>query len=200
MDRLSSLAVGAPEGFKRKKGEYVVEIRDERTMQSIVITHDEPLAGYHLDVAEANWGDENHPDGVVVGELGGEAWVCFIEMKGTMKAKEDKADPAEKALEQLAGGVLHFHPEGMGTPNASHGGTHHNAWADGSDPLDVRPSKNHRVIGIAVGFRQVPRPPPMRPLKIGPTRVSLRVVQISSNERNSVRLSFKDLLKHAGHL
>jgi hypothetical protein len=111
------LVAGAPEGLKRKKGEYVVEIRDKRTAQSIVITHDEPLAGYHLDVTEAEW----------------------------------------------------------------------------KDP------KDHRVIGIAVGFRQVPRPPPVRPLKLGSTAVMLHVVQVPSNERNSITISLRNLLKHAGH-
>ena len=195
MDRLSPLEAGAPEGFKRKKGEYAVEIRDKRTTQSIVITHDEPLAGYHLDVAETQWEDENHPDGVVIGELDGKAWVCFIELKGTMRPREDKAVPAEKALEQLRGGVSHFHPEG-----ASHGTAHHEAWADDTDPLLVKPPKNHRVIGIAVGFRQVPRPPPVRPFKLGPTAVMLRVVQVPSNERNSVTITLRNLLRHAGQL
>lgn len=201
MDQLSPLFALPPKGFKQKKRQYAVEIRDERTKMSIIVTHDAPLAGYNLDVQEAQWKQgEKHPDGVIMGELNGNVWVCFIELKGSMRPEEDKALPAEKALEQLEGGVRHFHPEGLGTGRLSHGAEHHAAWADDEDPLEVKPSKDHRVIGIAVGLRQVPRPPPLRPLKVGPTRVSLRVVQLSSSERNSVTVTFEELLKHAGEL
>lgn len=178
---------------------YSVEIADERSEQSVVIESTEPLAGYSLE--EAEWPEgERHPDGVIVGQVEGTIWVCFIELKSTMKPKEDKENPGARALSQLEGGVRHFHPENRGMAAAGHGSGHHDRFAHGSDELEVTPPKNHRVIGIAVGFRHVPRPPPTATVEIGNSNTRLVIVPLSGNERNRRVISFRDLLRLAGEL
>lgn len=178
-------------------GIYAIEIADERSEQVIAIESDKPLAGYNLEAV--TWAEgERHPDGVVIGEHDGMTWVCFIELKTSMKQKTDKQDPSERAFSQLAGGVSHFHPVGRGTTGASHGAEHHDAWTRGIDHLDVMPAKDHRVLGIAVGFRQVPRPPPTTVVNVGTMRVRLAAVQISGSERNRATTTFDHLLRRAG--
>lgn len=193
MDRLLDLRL-ADQGPRTK---YVIEIFDDRSEQSVVIESTEPLAGYNLEAA--SWGQgERHPDAVVVGEVGGVVWVCFIELKTSMRPKEDKEDPSTRALGQLEGGVLHFHPVGRGTPEANHGAFHHDEWERQADRLEVTPPKHHHVIGIVVGFRHVPRPPPTNLIQIGAARVRLVVVPLSGNERNRAWTTFSNLLRLAG--
>lgn len=176
---------------------YVIEIHDEGSEQSVVIESTEPLAGYNLEAAD--WGQgERHPDAVVVGEVGGVVWVCFIELKTSMKSKQSKEDPAQRAIGQLAGGIEHFHPLGRGTSGANHGAFHHDQWEQQTDALVVTPPKDHHVIGIAVGFRHVPRPPPTNLVRVGNARVRLAVVPLSGSERNRARTTFSNLLRLAG--
>lgn len=177
------------------KGQSVVFVEDARTAQRLVVESDEPLAAYGLD-RDGVWPEgEPHPDGVVIGELDGEVWVCFVELKGTLRAKAEKEVPSEKALRQLEGGVRHFHPL-----DDTNGAEHHERWSRQADLPRPTPAPNHRVVGIAVAFRHVPRPPPNRVVALGSQRVPLRVAHLSANQRNQVRLGFRQLLRVAGFL
>lgn len=192
MDLLSQLLTEAPPPPRR--GVWRALVEDPRTRQALVLEGDEPLASYRLDIPEGGWREgEKHPDAVVIGTLDDVVWVCFVELKGTLRLPRDGEEPSARALTQLEGGVHHFHPTA-----GSHGAVHHQQWQAGADDLDPQPLPRHRVVGVVVAFRHVPRPPPRRPLTVGPTRVDLRVAQISANERNRVTLSFRELLERAG--
>lgn len=196
-----------PEGVgKPRKGTWLVEIRDAKTMQSLVVEHDEPIDAYVFPDPETRprtertaslWVEgERHAEGVLIGELDGESWVCFVELKGSLEHKDaKKGAPAERALDQLEGSARHFHP----TPG-SPGREHHDLFADGSDELEVQPSKLHHVVGLVVALRRIPRPPPRRALVLGATEVPLRTVVLSAAERNRTRTSFRELLRAAAVL
>lgn len=188
---------------KPKKGTWLVEIKDEKTRQSLVVEHDEPLEAYVFVDPEAakrsrretaKWGEgERHAEGILIGEVDGDAWVCFVELKQSLEHKnEARQHPAEHGFDQLSGSASHFHP----TPG-SHGRDHHDQWADGTDPLEVLPSKNHRVVGLLVGLRRVAMPPPQRALRIGDTQVPLRTVRLAMTEPNRSRTTFRGLLDQA---
>lgn len=80
---------------KPKKGSWLVEIRDVKTRQSLLVEHDEPIDAYVFPDPETMprmrrgaslWADgERHAEGVLVGELDGESWVCFVELKGSLE-------------------------------------------------------------------------------------------------------------------
>ncbi len=191
------------------KGSWQVEIRDLKTRQVLIVSHDEPLAAYWFVDSEKgetaaadgvgllNWGpEERRPDGLLIGAMAGQDWACFVELKSSLEHKDPKkAVPAEHALDQVASAAKHFHPAA-----GSHGRAHHDRWADGSDPLEVVPHKDHRVVGLVVALRRVPRPPPRRALELGETKVPLRTVQLPMSERNCGQTTFTELLRHAGVL
>jgi hypothetical protein len=189
-----------------KGARHAVEIREPKSNQSLVITSREPLAAYQLDleqkgIKETKWAEgENHPDSVVLGRLGARTYVCFIELKSSMKPREDKKpSPAEHALEQLRGGIEHFHPFEATGGDRSHGDEHHDAWRSEEDPLELPLDAEHEVIGIAVGFRHAPRPPPLAPLlNMGGKRVMRVVVPIHGAQANRATIGFDELLKRAG--
>ncbi|WNG62267.1 hypothetical protein F0U59_51885 [Archangium gephyra] len=191
-----------------KGARHAVEIREPKSNQALVITSREPLAAYQLDleekgVKESKWVEgENHPDGVVLGRIGIRTYVCFIELKSSMKIRKDKKPPpAEHALEQLKGGIEHFHPFEATGRDRSHGDEHHDEWRAGEDALDFLPDADHEVIGIAVGFRHAPRPPPLAPLlNMGDKRVMRVVVPIHGAQANQATIPFDDLLRRAGIL
>ncbi|MBL8933915.1 MAG: hypothetical protein JNM69_05145 [Archangium sp.] len=191
--KLSDLQLPSVSQQKRRTR---VEIRDQKTRQTVAVESDDPLTGYHLDVDDADWEEgEPHPDGVIVGIVDDTVWVCFIELKGTLAAKEGKEDPSDKAFRQLEGGVSRFHPH----PD-SVGEAHHRAWRVGTDRLDLLPAKDHRVVGVAVAYRHVPRPAPHKPLRIGRTLVPLKVVALHGNVANLATIEFRQLLVSAGLL
>lgn len=206
---LSSASAPPPEalGRRARKGTWQAEIRDFKTRQVLLVSHDEPLAAYwfvdpeeHRAATAAGVGllgwasDERRPDGLLIGELAGVHWTCFVELKSSLEHRDpEKQVPAEHALDQVAGAAMHFHPTA-----GSHGRAHHDRWADGSDPLEVVPRKDHRVVGVVVALRRVPRPPPRRALALGNTRVPLRTVQLPMTERNRGETTFDELLRHAG--
>lgn len=198
MDSLSPFRAKPPAGEQPTKRKSIVEIRDPKTKQSLVVEHDGPLDGYVIDVEAAGWAEgERHPDGLLVGVLDSQWWVCFVDLKGSTKGtKPDKQSPAEHALDQVEGGARHFHPLEVG----SHGRRHHDAWDDRSDELLVRPDSEHRVAGIVLALRHVPRPAPRRSVSLGDVRVPMRVVQFNMTEPNRSRLTFPKLLEDAGIL
>jgi hypothetical protein len=189
-----------------RKGTWLVEIRDAKTKQSLLVEHDEPIDAYVFPDPEALppeergaplWAEgERHAEGVLVGELDGVSWVCFVELKGSLEHKvAAKQAPAERALSQLEGSARHFHPAA-----GSSGRAHHDQFVDGSDELEVRPSKQHRVVGLLVALRRIPRPAPRRALALGAMEIPLRTVQLSMTEPSRTRTSFRDLLKAAAVL
>ncbi len=189
---------------------HAVEVREPKSGQVLVITSREPLVAYQLDleekgVKETRWAEgENHPDGVVLGRVGARTFVCFVELKSSMKVRPDKQDkkpPADYALDQLEGGIRHFHPFAVSGGTRAHGDEHHDAWRSGEDPLDFLPDAEHEVIGIAVGFRQVPRPPPVAPLfDMGGKQVVRVVIPIHGAQANHAMIAFDELLRRAGIL
>lgn len=55
------------------------------------------------------------------------------------------------------------------------------------------------MLGLAVGYRHVPRPPPIAPVKtMGSKRVLRAVVHLSAAEANRVEVTFRRLLSLAG--
>jgi hypothetical protein len=204
MDLLSTFQAPEPRvDDKPKRGTWLVEIRDEKTKQSLVVEHDEPLEAYVFvdpEVAKAAgreaaaWKEgERHAEGILVGELDGEYWVCFVELKQSLEYKDaNKQEPSEHGFDQLAGSSEHFHP----TPG-SHGRDHHDQWVNETDPLEVVPVKNHRVVGLLVALRRMATPPPSRALRLGDTQVPLRALRLPMNEPNRNRTTFRDLLEQA---
>jgi len=191
---------------KSRKGTWLVEIRDAKTRQSLLVEHDEPIDAFVFPDPETMprarrsaslWAEgERHAEGVLVGELDGEDWVCFVELKGSLEHKDAaKQSPTEHALDQLEGSARHFHPTTDST-----GREHHDRFADGSDELGVRPSKRHRVVGLLVALRRSPMPPPHRAIVLGDREVPLRTVRLSMTEPSRTRTSFRDLLKKAAVL
>jgi hypothetical protein len=185
---------------KLKRGTWLVEIRDEKTKQSLLVEHDEPIDAYVFVDPEVSaragreaveWAEgERHAEGVLIAELDGEAWVCFVELKSSLEHKGGKKEtPAEHGLDQLEGSARHFHPA-----PGSHGRAHHDRWVDGSDELEVQPAKQHRVVGLLVALRRMPMPPPRRALVFEETQVPLRAVRLSMTEPNRTRTTFRELL------
>lgn len=188
---------------KPKRGIWLVEIRDEKTRQSLVVEHDEPIDAYVFVDPEASeksgreaadWKEgERHAEGILIGKVDGIDWVCFVELKQSLEHKNTKKqNPADHGFDQLAGSAEHFHPR----PD-SHGRDHHDRWADRSDELEVSPEKNHRVVGLLVALRRVAMPPPHRALQIDGTQVPLRTVRLSMSARNRARTTFRSLLDAA---
>lgn len=187
MPRLAELEVGAPTGHQRRKGVRAVEFKNTRTRQAITVESAEPLTGYDLDAYPWPEGTKN-PDALLVGEVDGEPLACFLEMKGRLDV--------QKAPVQLESAARHFHPTGRGTAHATQGARHHDDWARGADPLTVTLPANHRVVGLAVAFRQVPRPPPTPSVTVGQHTMPIRFVQLS-NVANEARVDFRELLRKA---
>jgi len=185
------------EGPEKKAARFAVQLSDPRSGQVLVITSDQRLVGYQLDQRAAEWGEgQKRPDGVVLGTLAGKSYVCFIELKSSMKLRErGQGDPAAHALEQLHGAFNYFHPFNT----SSSGDAHHDAWRNGDDRLAYLPDTMHEVIGLAVGYRHVPRPPPTAPiLPMGTKRAIRAVVQISTSQANRAEIAFARLLQLAG--
>lgn len=186
-----------------KGARYAVEMKEPKSGQTLIITSRDPLVGYQLDVEEAGWAEgERHPDGVVLGQAGDRSYVCFVELKSSMRQKPDKNEPpAAHALAQLEGGIRHFHPSGATGGARAHGDEHHDAWREGEDALTFLPDANHEIVGVVVGFRQVPRPPPVAPiLRMGNKLVVRAVVPIHGAQANQATVAFEELLKKAGVL
>jgi hypothetical protein len=204
MELLSNHRAPAPAiADKPKRGVWRVEIRDEKTKQSLIVEHDEPVAAYVFIDPEVSararrgaprWQPgERQADGLLVGEIDGEAWVCFVELKTSLEHKDPtKSAPADRGLDQLEGSARHFHP----LPG-TRGREHHDSFADGSDELEVQPTKGHRVVGLLVALRRMPMPPPRRALQLEQSQVPLRTVRLSMTEPNRTRTTFRRLLDEA---
>lgn len=197
MQELAPFKAGPPPSEQIRRNIRVVEIRDPKTRQSLIIEHDQDLSGWNIDTEEAGWDHgEPHTDGLLVGHLDDEVVVCFVELTGSLSdelASNKKETIAQRKLRQLEGAARHFHPTGRGTPSASHGALHHDAFAAGRDDLDPRPSANHRVVGVVVANRQGSRAP-TPPAKLGPTTMPRQFRVIPARTRQVARISFRDLI------
>ena len=187
MDRLADLEI-LPPARKRSNARYLASIRDQGTKQEIVFTGRERLRSFNLERAKWSPG-EKHCDGVVAGTVDGESVVCFVELKGTHD---------EKAMEQLASAVDHFHPAGRTGDPRSHGDDHHDRWAAGDDAWAHMPPATHQVVGIAISFHRVVRDPPSF-RSLGGKRVGLVAVQVA-RERNQAVVAFDRFLRDNGLL
>lgn len=101
MDLLSNHRAPPPDiSDKPKRGTWLVEIRDRKTKQSLLVEHDEPIAAYVFDDPETSalsrrdapyWQEgERHAEGILIGELDGEAWVCIVELKASLEHKDPR--------------------------------------------------------------------------------------------------------------
>ncbi|MDI7267628.1 MAG: hypothetical protein QME96_06510 [Myxococcota bacterium] len=108
----------------------VLEVTSRRT----------PITAFHLD-ADTAWGAAGkRPDGVLVAGVVPDGFVCFVELKGTVKPTE-----AQRPFSQLLAGVRHFAPEAALGGSRGHGDDHHDRWRGGDD----RPAANGKPIRIA---------------------------------------------------
>jgi hypothetical protein len=190
VDSLTALEVPAPTlpGRRTSRDRYLASVRDRRTQQEIIFTSRERLRSFDLE--QAPWRDrEKHCDGLVVGSVDGESIVCFVELKGTHD---------ERAMDQLAGTVDHFHPAGRQGAARAHGDEHHDRWSAGEDTWAHMPSADHRVVGVAIGFHRVPRAPPTFNT-LGGKNVGVVAVQVA-RERNQAVVSLEQVLRNNGLL
>lgn len=197
MDRLECFLAGPPAGRKATKRVSIVEIRDERTRQSLVIEHDGPLNGYAVDVPGAGWQEgEAHTDGVVIGDLDGQVVVCLIELTGRIgdeQPQPGRESSAQHKLRQVEGCARHFHPLERGTDKANHGAVHHDAFAGGDDAVFPMPASDHRVLGIVVATRMGARAA-IPPLRIGKSTVERQFRQVSQQQGRAT-ISFRSLVQ-----
>jgi hypothetical protein len=195
LNLLSDFRAEPPAGEKPTKRTSIVEIRDDKTKQALIVQHDGQLDAFNFDVEEAGWKEgEAHTDGVLIGEVDDEIVVVFIELTGRVTDEAGlKETPAEHKLRQLVGAANHFHPTGRGTKAASHGALHHDQFANGTDAVSPKPSLSHRVLGIVVANRQGSRVIPT-PIRIGTTVMKRQFRQVS-RERLTARITFKDLVR-----
>ncbi len=192
MRELSPLVCAPPTLSKREQlegAECYASVRDARTGQEIVFASSGEILAFDLE--KTNWAHgEKHSDGVVVTRLDSGWIVCFVEIKGAH---------SDVAFKQLHGAIKHFHPAQRSGDARSHGDEHHDSWSAGRDTWDSMPDRSHLVVGIAVSFHRVPRPPPTRDMVLGSKKVKVCAVQVV-RERNRAVRDFSEILTSNGLL
>ena len=178
-------------GRRHSRDRYLASVRDRRTRQEIIFTSRERLRSFDLEDPErAGWREgEKHCDGLVVGSVEGESVVCFVELKGTHD---------DRAIEQIAGAVDHFHPTSRAGGARGDGDAHHDRWAAGEDSWPHMPPADHRVVGVAISFHRVSRTPPTF-RALGGKTVRVVAVQVT-RERNQAVVPLEQLLRNNGLL
>jgi len=171
-------------------GAYRGAIVDRRTNQRLEFAGDDPFVAITLDDNSVEWNTGKKPDGVLIVDIDGITWVCFIEMKGI--------SDTERAFQQLEGGARHFCPNGRSGGARTHGDEHHDAWTAGEDKLHVMPTNDHRTIGVFVTFRALPQRIPQPPLQIANSSFVRSAVQVSKKKPNWAEVSPRALLRKAG--
>lgn len=197
MERLAELESSPVADRKASKRERVVQLSEAKSGQVLIVTNDDELAAYQLDI-EGRPDGEKMADGVLLGRLGGRSVVCFVELKSRLRNEGEQVDPATRAFEQLASATQHFHPSARSGGQRSHGDAHHDAWQSGDEELTVMPAKDHEVIELVVAYRAVPRRPPEPPRRVGNTTVHRKVIQVSPAVANQAEKTFGELLRLAG--
>jgi hypothetical protein len=171
-----------------RSGRHRGALEDPKTSQRIELSSDEPFVVHRFDEEDGQW-NTGSPDGVMLAEVDGVSWVCFIELKGS-------ADVA-KAFRQLEEAARHFAPEQRGGgENRTHGDDHHDRFGDRTDPLELMPARAHDVVGVFVTFRQLPRALP-RTMSLAGKQVRLVAVQLPKKHPNHAETTPRDLLRKA---
>jgi len=194
MKRLSELRSFESRGANRT---LAFELRSERSGQVLVVTSDEPLVAYQLDdPGYVSWppGVRN-PEGVLIGEIDGERWVVFIELKGTDDPDKGKKGKVRDAAEQLRSMIHHFHPYARSGGEYGEGDAHHDAWRDGEDVLPVMPDRHHQVAGIAL-FRRVTVQAPAIVELVGGKTVAFVNAPFHGAQRGRLEIPFRRLVGH----
>jgi hypothetical protein len=174
------------------RGAFRGALVDPRSQQRLEFVGDDPFVVISLDHSTVEWDTGKRPDGVLIVELDGVTWVCFVEMKGKLRE--------ERAFAQLKGGAEHFGPSSRAGGRRSHGDEHHDAWAAAKDLVSPLPSKGHRVIGLFVTFRAVARIPPRPPALVAGRPIAMRAVNVPKKKPNRAEIDPRKLLREAGVL
>lgn len=183
MESLSRCPVAPIGGGKGRI--YSARICDQKSGQILVVTSDaEPFVVYMLDDPGVPWPPGTKcPEAVLItGD-----WVCFIELKGTVRGEQR----APRALDQLASGVAHFAPLGRRGEAPGHGDEHHDRWSAGQDLLSVMPDTEHMVSCVIVTFSGAARVPHQTATVAG-KRVAWMATQIAGS-RQEATISLADL-------
>jgi hypothetical protein len=201
MERLCDCPIMGPEG-ERRRGPYKGWVTEPKGKQRLSITSDEvPFLVYSLDPQDlvgrkrVDWPEgQKRPEAVLIASRAEGSLVCFLELKASLKTDPEKH---RRAMAQIEGGVQHFAPTGRMGGVRSHGDDHHDRWSSGDDLPATAPDNRHRVAGIVVAFRQLPRMPPEPPRTVCGKEIVISVVQVSLEKYNQASITLEGLLRKA---
>lgn len=195
------------EGEPARKGRgYRAVVKDDKTGQQITITSAEPIAAYALDDEARKWWQdadgERRPDAVVLARASAHSYVIFVELTHSMRPRTHRRDPrprdpALRKMEQLQSAIDHFHPQGRGGGERTHGDEHHDRWAAGEDEPDPLPAKEHRVGGIVLSFHLEARSLPLM-TQMGGRTVKRVVWSPVPSSRQQAEITLEQLLGQFG--
>ncbi|HVG60733.1 MAG TPA: hypothetical protein VNA24_19405, partial [Hyalangium sp.] len=178
------------------KAAYAVQLEGGRSGQVLVVTSDEPLVAYQLDDPSVEWPEGvRKPEGVLIGDLDGQSYVVFIELKASDDPEKGKKGKAVDAAEQLQSIIEHFHPYSRSGGTYGHGDEHHDRWSSGDDELEVMPQREHAVVTLALFRRLVARTPPAIQ-RVGDREVIRVFAPFHGASRNHLERTFRELLRH----
>lgn len=172
MELLSACPL-APPATPPRRGISSVTVTDGKTRQQLVITGDEPFVVYQLDDPALWPKDARKPDAVLITRT----WVCFLELKGSVRDGGADETRGEHAVSQLASGAVHFAPVGRCGAVPTHGDEHHDRWSFEQDLLAVMPTADHALSGVIITFAGQSRVPPVTEQLAGKTFTRM-VVQL----------------------
>ncbi|HYO51468.1 hypothetical protein [Archangium sp.] len=197
MEKLSELRALRPPKKGGPNASYAVQIEGGRSGQILVVTSDEPLVAYQLDDPEhLTWPEGiRKPEGVLIGELDGQSYVVFVELKASDDPEKGKKGKMVDATEQLQSMIEHFHPYGRSGGRRRHGDEHHDRWRSEEDVLEVMPKREHAVVGLALFRRLGGRTPPVVQ-RVGGRDVIQVFAPFHGALRNRLERSFRELLSH----
>jgi hypothetical protein len=196
MERLSNLPARQPSKKGGTKAAYAVQLDGGRSGQVLVVTSDEPLVAYQLDDPSVEWPEGvRKPEGVLIGELDGQSYVVFIELKASDDPEKGKKGKVVDAAEQLQSIIEHFHPYSRSGGAYGHGDEHHDRWSNGDDELEVMPRREHAVVALALFRRLVARTPPVVQ-RVGGREVIQVFAPFHGASRNQLERTFRELLSH----
>ncbi len=172
-----------------RSGRHRAALVEPKTGQRIELSSDEPVVVYRFDEEDGQW-ETGSPDGVMIAQVDGASWVCFLELKGSAAF--------EKAFQQLEKAAIHFAPAARGSGGSrTHGDEHHDHFANGTDALEVVPAGNHAVVGVFVTFRQLPRVLP-KTVSLAGKEVRIIAIQLTKRHPNRAETTPRELLRKAG--
>jgi hypothetical protein len=196
MEKLSDLPAPRPPKKGSPHADYVVQLDGGRSGQVLVVTSDEPLVAYQLDDPSVEWPDSvRKPEGVLIGDLDGQSYVVFVELKASDDPLKGKKGKTVDAAEQLQSIIEHFHPYRRSGGAYSHGDEHHDQWSSGDDELEVMPRPEHAVVALALFRRLVVRTPPIVQ-RVGDREVIQVFAPFHGASRNQLKRTFRELLSH----